>query len=435
MHRIAVEGDFHHHQFRSRVGGQIVSSGTRRENFFSNATRFCGLNPIYPLHRVAAAGKMKILHLAPHCREDGNGVVTVAVDLACQHAAAGHSVGFASAGGSFLHLLENSGVEHFAIDQDWTRPLASARGFFKLQQVIDQIRPDIVHAHAAPGALFAYFLRNRSGFRLITSVHNLARPTAVLMGVGDVVISVSAAVAATMRQRGVSPHKLRVVRNGPLDSPRRQTAFGLADEITVQRPAIMTVAGLLHNKGIQDLISAFALLSPTAPEASLYIVGDGPERSVLEAMAAALPCADKIHFTGFVRDPRPYLFAADIFVLASYREAFGLVLAEAREAGCAIVASNVGGIPEALDNGKAGILLPPGQPRELADALAALLHNAQELDKWQTRAVENLEWLSSPRVAAETLGVYQEAIESDGRQGLVRHGHLPEREIVTTHPA
>jgi glycosyltransferase involved in cell wall biosynthesis len=148
-----------------------------------------------------------------------------------------------------------------------------------------------------------------------------------------------------------------------------------------------------------------------------------------------LPCADKIHFTGFVRDPRPYLFAADIFVLASYREAFGLVLAEAREAGCAIVASNVGGIPEALDNGKAGILLPPGQPRELADALAALLHNAQELDKWQTRAVENLEWLSSPRVAAETLGVYQEAIESDGRQGLVRHGHLPEREIVTTHPA
>jgi glycosyltransferase involved in cell wall biosynthesis len=147
----------------------------------------------------------------------------------------------------------------------------------------------------------------------------------------------------------------------------------LADEITVQRPAIITVAGLLHNKGIQDVISAFALLSPAVPEASLYIVGDGPERATLEAMAAVLPCAKKIHFTGFVRDPRPYLFAADIFVLASYREAFGLVLAEAREAGCAIVASNVGGIPEALDNGEAGILLPPSQPRMLADTLAALL--------------------------------------------------------------
>jgi glycosyltransferase involved in cell wall biosynthesis len=383
------------------------------------------------LRCMVCLSEMKILHLAPHCDEDGNGVVTVAVDLACQHAAAGHSVGFASAGGSFIGLLKNTGVEHFAVEQDWTRPLASARGFFTLQRIIDRNQPDIVHAHAVPGALFACCLRNRSGFRLITSVHNLARPTAILMGVGDVVIAVSAAVAATMRQRGIPPGKLRVVRNGPLESPRRRAAFGLANEITVRRPAIVTVAGLLRNKGIQDLISAFAMLSPTAPEASLYIVGDGPERSMLEARAAALPCADKIHFTGFVRDPRPYLFAADIFVLASYREAFGLVLAEAREARCAVVASNVGGIPEALDNGRAGILLPPGQPRELADALAGLLADTHELDKWQTRAVENLEWLSAPRVAAETLGVYQDAVDLDDGQGLVCDVHLPKREIVT----
>jgi glycosyltransferase involved in cell wall biosynthesis len=202
----------------------------------------------------------------------------------------------------------------------------------------------------------------------------------------------------------------------------------------VRRPAIVTVAGLLRNKGIQDLISAFALLSRAAPEASLYIVGDGPERSALEARAAALPCADKIHFTGFISDPRPYLLAADIFVLVSYREAFGLVIAEAREAGCAIVASNVGGIPEALDDGQAGILVPPGQPRELADALQSLLGDAHELDKWQTRAVESLEWLSAQRVAAETLDVYQDAAELDGVQGLLCDVLLPEREIVATRP-
>jgi glycosyltransferase involved in cell wall biosynthesis len=95
------------------------------------------------------------------------------------------------------------------------------------------------------------------------------------------------------------------------------------------------------------------------------------------------------------------------------------------------VASNVGGIPEALDNGRAGILLPPGQPRELADALAGLLGDAHELDKWKTRAVENLEWLSAPRVAAETLGVYQDAVDLDDGQGLVCDVHLPKREIVT----
>jgi glycosyltransferase involved in cell wall biosynthesis len=362
--------------------------------------------------RVRAQSKMKILHLAPHCQEDGNGVVNVAVDFACQHAAAGHCVGFASAPGSLLGLLEKYGVEHFAIDQDWARPFASARGFLKLRHVVGRFKPDIIHAHAVPGAIFASCLRNRFDFRLVTSVHHLQRRATVLMGVGDVVISVSSAVAATMKRRGISPHKLRVVKNGPLDSPRRSVQSGLADGLMVRHPAIITVAGLLRNKGIADLIAAFTLLSSTVPEASLYIVGKGPERAKLEAQAAASGCADRIHFTGFIKDPRPYLFAADIFVLASYYEAFGLVLAEAREAGCAIVASDVGGIREALDDGEAGILLPAGQPRVLANALAFLLGNERELNKWQTRAAANLGWLAAGRAASETLDAYREVIRT-----------------------
>jgi glycosyltransferase involved in cell wall biosynthesis len=354
---------------------------------------------------------MKILHLAPHCREDGNGVVNVAVDLACEHAAAGHTVGFASAAGSFRGLLENYGVQHFTVDQDWAHPVAMARGFLKLRRAIGEFEPNIVHAHAVPGAILAYFLRGQSDFRLVTSVHNLDRSATVLMGAGDIVISVSKAAAETMRQRGIPPHKLRVVKNGPLDSPRRPAGVASADKSGVRNPAIVTVAGLLRNKGISDLITAFGLLSRTVPEASLYIIGKGPEHSRLEAQAAASPSADKIHLTGFVRDPRPYLFAADIFVLASFQEACPLVLGEAREAGCAIVASGVGGVAEALDGGEAGILVPPGQPQVLADTLASLLGNVRELNKWQTRAAENLGWLVARRAAAETLGVYAEAID------------------------
>jgi glycosyltransferase involved in cell wall biosynthesis len=360
--------------------------------------------------------KMKILHLAPHCHEDGNGVVNVAVDFACQHAAAGHSVGFASARGTFLSLLDKYGVKHFEIDQDWARPFASARGFLKLRDVIGQFKPNIVHAHAVPGAIFASCLRNTCDFRLITSIHNLHRPATVLMGMGDVVISVSSAVAAKMQRRGIPLHKMRVVKNGPLDSPRRSDQFGLADDLTVRHPAIVTVAGLLRNKGISDLITAFALLSSTVPEASLYIVGNGPERSKLEGQAAASGCGHKIHFTGFIKDPRSYLFAADIFVLASHQEAFGLVLAEAREAKCAIVASDVGGIREALDDGEAGILIPARQPRVLANALALLLGNGHELDRWQTRAAENLGWLVARRAASETLDVYRDAIRPAAKQ-------------------
>jgi glycosyltransferase involved in cell wall biosynthesis len=356
--------------------------------------------------------KLKILHLAPHCQEDGNGVVNVAVDFACEHAAAGHSVAFASARGSFLNVLEKYGVEHFAIEQDWTRPIASARGFMKLGKVIGQLKPDIVHAHAVPGAIFASGLRKRSNFRLITSIHNMHRRATVMMGVGDVVIPVSCAVAAAMQRRGIPPNKFRVVKNGPLASPRRFAEFCLADGAAVRHPAIITVAGLLHNKGISDLITAFRLLHSSVPEASLYIIGKGPERCIFEAHAATSGCADKIHFVGFMKDPRPYLFAADIFVLASHMEAFGLVLAEAREAGCAIVASDVGGVREALDDGEAGILLPAGQPRILANTLAFLLGNPRELNKWKTRAAANLNWLIARRAASETLDVYKEAISS-----------------------
>jgi glycosyltransferase involved in cell wall biosynthesis len=311
--------------------------------------------------------------------------------------------------------LEKHGVEHFAIDQDWARPIASVGGFLKLRQVIGQFVPDIVHAHAVPGAIFACCLRKRFDFRFVTSVHNLHRWASALMGMGDVVISVSSAVAASMQRRGVPSHKLRVVKNGPLGSPRRSVQF-LPDNRTIRHPAIVTVAGLLRNKGISDLITAFALVSSKAPEASLYIIGDGPERTKLEAEAATSGCSDKIHFTGFVKDPRPYLFAADIFVLASYREAFGLVLAEAREAGCAIVASDVGGVPEVLDGGEAGILLPAGQPRVLANILAFLLSNGCELSKWQTRASQNLDWLANIRAASEILAVYDEAMQAATKQ-------------------
>jgi glycosyltransferase involved in cell wall biosynthesis len=364
-----------------------------------------------------AVSRMKILHLAPHCREDGNGVVNVAVDYACLHAAAGHSVGFASSHGSLLSLLENYGVQHFAIDQDWARPISLAKGFFKLQRVIDQFKPDIVHAHAVPGALLASCLRGRSSFRLVTSIHSTHRLSVTLMGVGDAVVAVSSAAASMMRRWGVPEHKLRVVKNGPLASPRRSGAFLLSDSLTVRPPAIVTVAGLLRNKGISDLIAAFTLMSASVPEASLYIVGRGPERSKLEAQAAASGCADRIHFTGFIKDPRPYLFAADIFVLASYHEAFGLVLAEAREARCAVVASDVGGIREALDDGDAGILLPAGQPHILANTLASLLGDHRELERWKTSAAQNLGWLLATRAASETLGVYKEAIRPIDPQG------------------
>jgi len=72
----------------------------------------------------------------------------------------------------------------------------------------------------------------------------------------------------------------------------------------IDHPAIVTVAGMNERKGIRDLITAFAMVAVDCPSATLYLVGDGPDRKAFEALANACPCANRIQFTGFVRDPR-----------------------------------------------------------------------------------------------------------------------------------
>jgi glycosyltransferase involved in cell wall biosynthesis len=169
------------------------------------------------------------------------------------------------------------------------------------------------------------------------------------------------------------------------------------------------MAEMASHKGLSDLICAFSMLADRKPEPHLYILGHGVDRLEFERQAAASPLSDRILFCGFVADPGAYLKSADIFVLASHREGFGLALAEARSSGCAIVASNVGGIPEVLDGGKAGILVPPHSPELLANALSDLLENPEKRELLRSKAASNLEWLSCQRTATETIAVYDEA--------------------------
>jgi glycosyltransferase involved in cell wall biosynthesis len=97
-------------------------------------------------------------------------------------------------------------------------------------------------------------------------------------------------------------------------------------------------------------------------------------------------------------------------VLASHHDPCPLVLSEAREAGCAIVGTQVDGIPEALDNGQAGLLVPPNDSAALAKTLAQLLNNSDVLHEWKQRAHQGIERLNVTRVHQETLCVYDELI-------------------------
>jgi glycosyltransferase involved in cell wall biosynthesis len=352
---------------------------------------------------------MHILHILNDIRKLGNGIINIAVDLACSQAESGCTVAIASAGGEYEALLAQSGVKHFYLDQR-RKPITLIKAARDCQAMIQTFQPDIVHAHMMTGVVLARLLKMKFDYALVSTVHNEFQHSAILMGLADRVIAVSHAVMESMQRRGIPAQKLRVVSNGTLGSPRQQP---VASPVTLHRPAIATVAGMYRRKGIAELITAFEQVALDHTTAHLYLIGDGPDRAIFEAQAEKSAVSDRIHFEGFQPEPQGYLQSTDIFVLASHQEPFGLVLSEAREAGCAIVASQVDGIPEALDGGRAGILVPPANPAALAEAIAQLLQNYDWLNTWKCLAQENLEWLSIKRVNNETLAVYSELIKPD----------------------
>ncbi len=349
---------------------------------------------------------MRIIHILNHVQEIGNGIVNVAVDLACLQSQAGDDVAVISAGGGYEKLLNQFGVKHYEINQS-RQPITMIKAAIAYRKIVQEFQPDIVHAHMMTGVVLARALRWENRYILVATVHNEFQRSSVLMGLADRVIAVSKAVKNSMGQRGIPEQKLRVVCNGTLGSPRTRKISDY-QPLSLQSPAIATVAGMYKRKGITELIAAFEEIAQDFPAVHLYLVGNGPDKQIFESQAQATAVSHRIHFEGFQPEPQRYLLACDIFVLASHRDPCPLVLSEAREAGLAIVATEVDGIPEALDNGKAGILVPVQDSHQLAKALIKLLSDANILQEWKQRSQENLEWLNVARVHQETLAVYEE---------------------------
>jgi glycosyltransferase involved in cell wall biosynthesis len=349
---------------------------------------------------------MRILHILNQTR-NSNGHVHAAIDLACVQSKMGHAVFMVSGGGDFDDVLERHGVRHIKIDL--TRRFGNlVRAVFRLRSTFAALSPDIVHAHMVASALLSALLRPLMKFKLVTTVQNEFQKEAILMRVGNRVVAVSDAGADQMERRGVPRKKLRVVMNGTIGSPRLDP--GTPQARALQHPAITFVGGLHPRKGVADLIEAFRLMGAHAPTAHLYLVGAGPYRQAYEEQAAQSGVGDRIEFCGSQRDPRPYLLGSDLFVLASLADPAPLVVSEARDAGCAIVATSVDGIPEMLDHGKAGVLVPPQRPDLLSAAILNIILHPDVLADLRRRSQANVERFTVERVAQESLAIYQELL-------------------------
>ncbi len=141
------------------------------------------------------------------------------------------------------------------------------------------------------------------------------------------------------------------------------------------QPTAICVARLAPMKGQDTLIRAVALLQEDFPALRVEFVGDGPQRQAYQHLARQLGVADRCTFTGIVphREVLTRMAAATVCVMPTRSEAFGLVNIEALAVGTPVIASCVGGIPEIIRDGQEGFLVPPDDPRALADRLRIIL--------------------------------------------------------------
>jgi glycosyltransferase involved in cell wall biosynthesis len=399
------------HQAGGHQVGEHQSGGHQAGGHQAGGRALHGFLPRQRAKSARAApadGRLRVVHIAKHCGY-ANGSVHVAVDLACLQARAGYDVLFVSGGGTFVEMLRQHGVRHITMRQDQRNPFTLLRAAIGLLAVSRRLRPTVLHAHMMGGAVIGYATSVVTGIPLVTTVHNSFDWHSILMRLGHRVVAVSKAERDHLIERGYDAQRVAVIWNAPINSPR-ETFMRNASDIALARPCIVAACALHRRKGVFDLIDAYATLLPDFPDWRLYIAGEGPDSDALAAQAAALGIADRVTFLGFIADPRTLYRQSDIFVLASYADPGSLSIGEARAAGCAIVATAVGGTAEMLDHGAAGRLIPPGAPQRLAAELRTLMRDPAARAALSEAAISGAEIFDVHRLVGDYERVYHEAL-------------------------
>ena len=176
-----------------------------------------------------------------------------------------------------------------------------------------------------------------------------------------------------IQEFGVHPRNICVIHNGLGDEFLEDAKDVPPPDFS--RRVIGTVGALIPEKGVTDLIRAAYLISAKLPEIQFVIVGDGPERDALEQQVKQIGLSDHVKFTGWMPSELDTMSTIDIFVMPSHEEGLPYVVLEAMACRRPIVASGVGGVPEAITDGESGLLFKPGDSDAIADGVLRLLNN------------------------------------------------------------
>ena len=325
-----------------------------------------------------------------------------------------------SVAGDLSESLEEANVPvRSLLDQLVKRRVSAAYGR-ELRRLAKEERFDLVHAHVYASAAAAAIATVGTGVPLVVTEHTEAiwrgrrarLVTRWFCRRASRVIAVSDAVKRRLvKQDDVPPEKIAVIPNAvPANPDSGSGTPPLRDELR-DRPLVGVLARLQPEKGVATFLKAGAHVAKVVPQACFIVVGDGPLRTELEVLVRRLCMEQNVRFLGFRSDPRALIELLEVLVVPSLTEGAPLVVLEAMAAGVPIVASAVGGIPDQIRHEGEGLLVPPGDPAALGDAVLKLLRDpglARRMGASGCRKATTV--FSHAKMVARTEDVYRAAL-------------------------
>jgi len=368
---------------------------------------------------------MRILHLTSHMNVGG--ITTTIVNLSEAMAARGHQVRVASGGGALVARLTSHDIPHWSYPSMNTSTEFSPAVWWAGRRVAARLQQepvDLIHAHTRVAQVLAERIWRAHHLPYVTTWHGFYRARLwrrLYPCTGAITMAISEPVARHLAaQFHVPATRIRLVPQAiditrfesPVDAAARD-AFLRRWQLTDHDVIVGTVARLVPSKGVGLLVESFAVIRAQIPEAVLLIVGDGDERSRLEAQARARGIQDSVRLVGSIAQTQLPLSLMRVFVfLPAIQEGFGLSLLEAMASGRPIVAvRRGGGSTWVLDESRVGVVTECQTPEALAEAVVRVLRDGALADRLgrEARAVAHSQY-AMDRMVKQVETVYHECI-------------------------
>lgn len=363
---------------------------------------------------------MRVLHVLPNAGEGG--VQRNVALLAGAQRAAGHEVAVAGAPGPLQHVFGEPWFDVPTVTRNPATLVSSARA---CRTIIRKWRPDVVNGHTVRLAPVVSLATGAGRWPVaVISAHGMPHE-AVAAGARALrasrlpVIAVGPGLAAALDQHGVA---CRMIPNGipPAPQPADGPALRREWSIPAAAPLAVAVGRLVPQKNHPVAVRALV----AAPDVFLVILGEGPLRAQLEDEAARLGVVDRLRLVGFRDDARAVMAAADVVVMPSVWEGFGVAALEALAAGTPLVVSAGFGFTEWLHDGVDSLFVPVDDPQALAGAVTRVLSDVALAARLETGGLVKAANYTVDSTASQHIQIYRALKEGramSGRDSMVEH--------------